>query len=114
MTQYALIVHQPDGEPPADLDLDRITREVGALQQEMRDAGVWVFAGGLAPASTATVLQAAGGEVLMTDGPYPEGHEHIGGLTVIEVEDLDAALEWGRKSAQVINGLRIEVRPFQG
>jgi hypothetical protein len=113
MTQYALIVHQPDGEPPADLDLEQIMRDVGALQQEMQDAGVWVFAGGLAPASTATVLQASGGDVLMTDGPYPEGHEHIGGLTVIEVQDLDAALEWGRKSAQVI-GLRIEVRPFQG
>ena len=111
MTQYALIVHQPDGPPPAHIDLDRITREVGALQREMQDAGVWVFAGGLAPASTATVLQASGGDVLMTDGPYPEGHEHIGGLTVIEAEDLDAALEWGRKSAQVI-GLRIEVRPF--
>ena len=50
----------------------------------------------------------------MTDGPYTEGHEHIGGLTVIEVEDLDAALEWGRKSAQVITGLPIEVRPFNG
>ena len=49
----------------------------------------------------------------MTDGPYTEGHEHIGGLTVIKVEDLDAALEWGRKSAQVIAGLAIEVRPFR-
>jgi hypothetical protein len=114
MTQYALIVHQPDGEPPADLDLEGIMRDVGALQQEMKDAGVWVFSGGLAPASTATVLQASDGDVLMTDGPYPEGHEHIGGLTVIEVEDLDLALAWGRKSAQVINGLRIEVRPFHG
>ena len=114
MTRYALIVHQPDGPPPADLDLAEISRNVEALQDEMKDAGVWVFSGGLAPASTATVLQASGGDVLMTDGPYPEGHEHIGGLTVIEVEDLDAALDWGRKSAQVITGLAIEVRPFQG
>ena len=113
MPQYQLNVIQPDGEPPADLDLEGIMRDVGALQQEMKDAGVWVFSGALAPASTATVLRASGGDVLMTDGPYPEGHEHIGGLTVIEAEDLDAALEWGRKSARII-GLPIEVRPFQG
>lgn len=112
MTRYALIVHQPDGPPPADLDLDAVMRDVGALQREMQDAGVWVFSGGLHDASTATTVQMRGGELLTTDGPYPEGHEHIGGLTVIEVEDLDAALEWGRRSAQVINGLPIEVRPF--
>lgn len=114
MTQYALIVHQPDGPPPADLDLAEIGRNVGALQQEMRDAGVWVFAGSLHPPHTATVLQVRDGAVLTTDGPFTEGHEHIGGLTVIEVEDLDAALEWGRKCAQVITGLPIEVRPFNG
>ena len=57
---------------------------------------MWVFSGGLHDPSTATVVQARDGEVLVTDGPYTEGHEHIGGLTVIEVEDLDAALEWGR------------------
>ena len=114
MTRYALIVHQPDGPPPADLDLAQISRNVRALQQEMQDAGVWVFSGSLHDPSTATVVQARGGEVLVTDGPYTEGHEHIGGLTVIEVEDLDAALEWGRKSAQVITGLPIEVRPFNG
>jgi hypothetical protein len=114
MTRYALIVHQPDAPPPAELDLDAIMRNVAALEQEMQDAGVWVFSGGLHPPSTATVLQARDGEVLTTDGPYTEGHEHIGGLTVIEVEDLDAALEWGRKSAQVITGLPIEVRPFHG
>jgi hypothetical protein len=114
MTRYALIVHQPDGPPPADLDLAEISSNVRALQQEMQDAGVWVFAGSLHDPSTATVVQVRDGEVLVTDGPYTEGHEHIGGLTVIEVEDLDAALEWGRKSAQVIAGLPIEVRPFNG
>ena len=113
MTQYALIVHQPDGPPPADLDLDAVMRDVGALQQEMKDAGVWVFSGGLHQPHTATVLQVRDGELITTDGPFTEGHEHIGGLTVIEVEDLDAALEWGRKSARVITGLPIEVRPFQ-
>jgi hypothetical protein len=112
MTRYALIVHQPDGPPPADLDLAAIGRDVGAQQHEMQDAGVWVFAGSLHDPSTATVVQLRDGEVLTTDGPFTEGHEHIGGLTVIEVEDLDAALEWARKAAQVITGLPIEVRPF--
>ena len=114
MTRYALIVHQPDGPPPDDLDLDGVMRDVGALEQEMRDAGVWLFSGGLHDPSTATVVQLRQGELVMTDGPFTEGHEHIGGLTVIEVEDLDAALEWGRRSAQVIKGLAIEVRPFHG
>lgn len=113
MTRYALIVHQPDGEPPADIDFEAMGRELGTLQQELENAGAWVFSGALAPASSATVLRASGGDVLMTDGPYPEGHEHIGGLTIIQAEDLDAALEWGRKSARII-GLPIEVRPFQG
>jgi hypothetical protein len=113
MTQYALIVHQPDGPPPADLDLDAVMRDVDALRQEMQDAGVWVFSGGLHDPSTATVVQLRDGEVLMTDGPFTEGHEHIGGLTVVEVEDLDAALGWGRRFAQAINGLAIEVRPFR-
>jgi hypothetical protein len=112
MTRYALIVHQPDGPPPADLDLGAIQRDVAALQQEMQDAGVWVFAGSLHDPSTATVVRWREGEVLTTDGPFTEGHEHIGGLTVIEVEDLDAALHWGRRSAEVIAGLPIEVRPF--
>jgi hypothetical protein len=112
MTRYALIVHQPDGPPPADLDLDAVMRDVHALEQEMKDAGVWVFSGGLHDPSTATVVQARNGEVLTTDGPFTEGHEHIGGLTVIEVDDLDQALEWGRRSAQAITGLAIEVRPF--
>ena len=59
-----------------------------------------MFAGGLHPPSTATVVRAQGGDVLMTDGPYAEGKEHIGGFTIIEAPDLDAALEWGGKLAQ--------------
>jgi hypothetical protein len=113
MTRYALFIHQPDGPPPPAVDLDAIMRDVRALEQEMKDAGAWVFSGGLHDASTATVVQLRDGELLTTDGPYTEGHEHIGGLTVIEAEDLDAALAWARKSARAI-GLPIEVRPFQG
>jgi hypothetical protein len=113
MKQYLLSIYQPDGPPPADLDLAGIMRDVHALRDEMKRAGVWVFDGGLHPPSTATVVRAKDGERLMTDGPYTEGKEHLGGLTIIRAADLDAALEWGRKLARVLSPLPIEVRPFQ-
>jgi hypothetical protein len=87
-------------------------RDLTALNQELRDAGAWVFAGGLHPPSTATVLRATDGEVLMTDGPFAEAKEQIGGFTIIEAPDLDAALEWGRKLT-LATTLPVEVRPFQ-
>jgi hypothetical protein len=111
MPQYLLSVYQPDGDPPPPEVLEPIMRDVHALRREMQDAGVWVFSGGLHAPSTATVLRMTGDEVLMTDGPYIEGKEHIGGFTIIRAPDLDAALEWGRKTAAVTT-LPIEVRPF--
>ena len=113
MRQYLLTIYQPDGPPPPPEDLEPIMRDLDALNREIQAAGAWVFAGGLHPPSTATVLRAQGEEVLVTDGPYAEGKEHIGGFTIVKAPDLDAALEWGRKLAQVIT-LPIEVRPFQG
>jgi hypothetical protein len=77
----------------------------------MQSAGVWVFGGGLAPASSATVLRHLNGEVMTTDGPFIESKEQIGGFSVIKAPDLDAALAWGRKLARAI-GTPIEVRPF--
>jgi hypothetical protein len=59
------------------------------------------------------VLRPKDGDVLVTDGPFAEGKEHLGGFTILKAPDLDAALAWGRRYAQVI-GLPIEVRPFQG
>jgi hypothetical protein len=112
MKQYLLSVYQPSETPPPDVDLDQIMRDVGALQQEMRDAGVWVFAGGLHGPSSATVLRPDGDDVLTTDGPYIEAKEFIGGFTILKAPDLDAALEWGRKAARATT-LPIEVRPFQ-
>ncbi|HYN92691.1 MAG TPA: hypothetical protein VES42_02445 [Pilimelia sp.] len=73
MKNYLLSVYQPDGEPPPPEVLEPIMREVDALDREMRAAGAWVFSGGLHPAGTATVVRAADGGVLMTDGPYVEG-----------------------------------------
>jgi len=113
MKQYLLSIYQPDGDPPPPVILSKIMRDVDALRQEMQSAGVWVFSGGLHPPSTATVVRIRDGEVLMTDGPFVEGKEHVGGFTIIKAPDLDAALEWGRKLAQATT-LPIEVRPFYG
>ena len=111
MKLYLLSVYQPDGPPPPPEVLAPIMRNVHALQDELKAAGAWVFSGGLHEASTATVVRAKDGDVITTDGPYIEGKEHIGGFTVIKAPDLDAALEWARKSAKAIT-LPIEVRPF--
>ncbi|CDZ88234.1 YciI family protein [Rhodococcus ruber] len=113
MPQYLLSIYQPDGDPPPAEILEPIMRDVEAVDAEMRAAGAWVFAGGLHPPSTATVVRLGGDGILTTDGPYLEGKEHIGGFTVVEAPDLDAALEWGRKLARAIT-LPIEVRPLQG
>jgi hypothetical protein len=112
MKQYLLSVIQPDGEPPPPEVLGPIMRDVEALRREMKAAGAWVFSGGLHPPSTATVVRYRDGELLMTDGPFAEGKEHVGGFTIIQAPDLDAALEWGRKMARAIP-LPIEVRPFR-
>jgi len=88
--------------------------DVGALIDEMKSRDAWVFNGGLHPPSTATVLRLEKDEVLITDGPFTEGKEHIGGFVVVQAPDLDAALDWGRKLARAIPTLPIEVRPFQG
>jgi hypothetical protein len=112
MAHYLLSVYTPaDGTPPAPEELDAIMKEVAVYNQELRDAGAWVFSGGLEAPDTATVLRLQDGDVLTTDGPFAEAKEYLGGFDVIDVPDLDAALEWGRKAARVI-GLPIEVRPF--
>jgi len=113
MKQYLLSIQQPDGAPPAPESLQRIMRDVGALVAEAKAAGAWVFNGGLHPPSSATVVRLRDGELLVTDGPYAEGKEHVGGFVIVKAPDLDAALEWARKFARAIT-LPIEVRPFQG
>jgi hypothetical protein len=114
MKQYLLSVYHPEGEedaPPPEV-MDQVGREVNALNEELMAAGVWVFAGGLYPSSTATVVRLKDGDVLTTDGPFTEGKEHIGGFWVIKAPDLDSALEWGRKATRACT-VPIEVRPFQ-
>jgi hypothetical protein len=113
MKQYLLSVIQPDGDPPPAEVLQAIVRDLDILHQELRSAGAWVFAGGLHPPGTATVVRVSGDETLLTDGPFAEGKEHLGGLCIIKAADLDEALEWGRKASRATT-LPIEVRPFQG
>ena len=108
MRQYLLSVYQPDGDPPPPEILDPILADLGKLNEEMKAAGVWVLAVGLHPASTATVLR----DQVMTDGPFAEGKEHLGGFTLINAPDLDAALEWGQRMSAILRPpLAIEVRP---
>ena len=113
MKRYLLSIYQPDGPPPPPDALDGVMRRLEALNRDLRAAGAWVFAGGLHPPATAAVVRPRGGDLLITDGPFTEGKEHVGGFTIIQAADLDAALRWGRRLAGA-TGLPIEVRPFQG
>jgi len=114
MKQYLLSVITPsgDGPPPPEVDLGAIGRGLDALRAELQAQGSWVFAGGLHGPASATTVRVREGEVQVTDGPYVEAKEHIGGFTVLLAEDLDAALRWAERYAAVI-GLPIEVRPFR-
>lgn len=113
MKQYLLAMHQPVGPRPPQEFLDKVMAELGAVQEELRQAGQWVFGNGLHDPDASTVIRVRNGEVLTTDGPYAEGKEHMGGITIINAPDLDAALKVGRRYAE-ITGLPIEVRPFIG
>ncbi len=119
MKQYLLSIYQPDAAPPLDVmeRMDLIMAEVNALVDQAKAAGAWVFNGALYAPSTATVVRFQRGDVLITDGPYAEGKEHIGGFLIVKAVDLDAALTWARKLAGVLgdgtDSLPIEVRPFQ-
>ena len=114
MNQYLLSVHMVEGqEVPSEEAMAAAYRDVDALNQEIKAAGAWVFAGGLHEASTATVVTAKdGGYVLVTDGPFVEAKEQLGGFWVIKAADLDGALAWARK-ATVACQAPVEVRPFQ-
>ena len=81
MKTYLLSVYQPEGTPPPPDVLEKIMAELGTLRDEMKAAGAWVFSGGLNSPGTATVLRFDGGDVLMTDGPFAEGKEYLGGFT---------------------------------
>ena len=109
---YLLTIYQPDGGPPPREVMEKVGRELHALNEEIKARGAWVFARGLHPPSTATVVRAQGREIVTTDGPYVEAKEHVGGFWIVDAPDLDAALGWAAKAARATT-LPIEVRPFQ-
>ncbi len=112
MKQYLLSVCYPaGGSQPAPAVLSKIMNDVEALRAEMRSAGVWVFSGGLHASDSATVLRHQNGDIVLTDGPFIESKEQIGGISIVRVPDLDAALMWARKLAHA-TASPIEVRPF--
>jgi hypothetical protein len=113
MKQYLLAVHMVEGEPaPPDEQIQRAYKAVDAFNRELQESGTWVFAGGLLPADTATVVRAQGGKVVTTDGPFAETKEQLGGFWVIQAPDLDAALEIAARGSEAC-GAPVEVRPFQ-
>lgn len=118
MTQYLLSVwHDRDATPediyPTEADRDAAFAATGVFNDEIQASGNWVFAGGLHPPATATVVDGTGADVVMTDGPFSESKEQIGGFWVIEAADLDAALAIAARGSKACRG-RVEVRPFQG
>jgi hypothetical protein len=110
MAQYLLALYYTDQRPSAE-EFQRLCVDVPALDAKMEDAGVFVFHGGLPPES-ATVVRQSGADFLITDGPYTETKEHLGGFWIIDVTDLDAALEWA-KLAAVACRRPVEVAPFE-
>ncbi|HKQ72120.1 MAG TPA: YciI family protein [Blastocatellia bacterium] len=111
MTQYLIAIHHPDDYDPS-LEDEAMHRDIDELNDEMNAAGVRIFVGGLRPASSAKSLRAQpDGKALITDGPYLETKEHMGGFWVLEAADLDEALAWGRKAAVACRA-PVEVRPF--
>lgn len=114
MPKYLLATFQDEVRSPMPQgeDVAKIYNQVAALQESMVEAGVWVFSGALTAADSATVVVAENDAMSMTDGPYAEAKEQIGGFSVIEVDHLDEALEWARRGSTACGGWPIEVRPF--
>ena len=114
MTQYMLSVwHVGEYELPDPVVHQRMIAQVDQFNTKVMETGAWVFGGGLNPPSSATVVHATDGSVSMTDGPFAESKEQIGGFWVLEAADLDAALEWAKQASAACEA-PVEVRPFQG
>ncbi|QXJ24043.1 hypothetical protein AGRA3207_005292 [Actinomadura graeca] len=111
MRLYALNMFQPEGPIPPPEVMEKVMAEIAEVRRELEEAEAWVFGAGLQSPDASTVVRLQGDEVIATDGPFAEGKEYLGGITVIKVEDLDTALEWAGRYAR-ITGLPIEVRPF--
>ena len=118
MTQYLMSVwHDRDATPediyPTAQEREAAYAATGAFNEEIQASGNWVFAGGLHPVATATVVDGTGADPVITDGPFSESKEQLGGFWVVEAPDLDAALEIAARGSKACRG-KVEVRPFQG
>jgi len=114
MPKYMLTVHGTVDDP-AEYDpetLQRMFETVEGFNQKARDAGIWVFAGGLEPIDVSTTVDNTGEQPLVTDGPFAEAKEWVGGFWIFDLPDLDAALEWAKEGSKACQG-KVEVRPFQ-
>ena len=118
MTHYLLAVHGPAertefGNYGSQEEMEAAYATTGAFNEKLKAEGYWVFAGGLQPAETATVVDSQGDAPVMTDGPYLETKEALGGFWVIEAPDLDVALRLAAEGSKACGG-KVEVRPFEG
>ncbi|MES2171155.1 MAG: YciI family protein [Actinomycetota bacterium] len=112
MTSYLLSMIQPTGPIPGPEVLGPVMQKLDAIREELQSKGQWVFGNGLTQPSSATLLTPKGDEVLVTDGPFAESKEYLGGITIIEAVDLDEALGVAEQFAS-ITGLKMEVRAFR-
>jgi hypothetical protein len=114
VSHYLLSICYPAGAQAPDPDrLARIMTDVAAVRADMTAAGAWVFSAGLHGPDSATVVTCVDGETTLTDGPFIESKEQIGGISIIDVADLDEALAWGARLASAVT-VPVEVRPFEG
>jgi hypothetical protein len=118
MTRYLMAVygaaeHNEYGNYPSEEAMQQALADTDAFNQQLQHDGYWVFADGLAPATTATVVDGQGAETVITDGPYLEAKEYLGGFWIIEAPDLDVALRLAAEGSKACRG-KVEVRPFGG
>jgi hypothetical protein len=116
MTQYMMAVYGPAeqseyGSYPTEEAMKEAMADTGAFNKRLQDEGHWVFANGLASATSATVVDGQGAEPVFTDGPYLESKEYLGGFWIIEAPDLDVALKLAAEGSKACRG-KVEVRPF--
>lgn len=114
MPYYMLAAYTADSDAPAatsDEERKASWQQIQQLETDMRSAGAWVFSTRLHGPDTATVVRFSNGEVVTTDGPFAESKDHLGGFYVVQAADLDEALSWASRTAEVV-GHPIEVQPF--
>lgn len=113
MKTYLITLYSRPGPPPPEVDLTRIMADLEVVNSDIRAAGGWVFAGGLGALEAATTIRtpADGAAQLVTDGPFLEAKEHLGGLSIVQAQDYDIALGWAKRIGKA-TGLPVEIRPF--